>query len=92
MSERRGLAFYKESGEPWTNEEFHQIVDYCGDATKDTISEGGGNSKRKFIYDQGCKSQFMWPWSDGDMTKQTVKEISYERTFNPTPMKKFKIK
>lgn len=60
-SQKRNLAFYKESGEPWTPEELRNICKYCGD--NDTATSSIDDSyKRKWVYDDGSSTAFMWMW------------------------------
>jgi hypothetical protein len=81
--QKRGLAFYKESGKPWTLKQLNKIKKYCGEP----LSEYGLNPKNidhKYIYDDGDYSTHctMYPWrtQDKDLIAKCTK-ISYESVF-----------
>ena len=76
MKERRELAFYKESEEPWTNEEYMTICEYVGD---NFTPLEGVQKHRQYIYDQGGVNEFMFPWTD--QTILNCRKISYESIF-----------
>lgn len=96
MTEKRKLAFYKESGEPWTPEEVINIRRYCGDPAADSepIMEDPEYQGFKWCFDDGDSSSFMYMWSqqEDDITWDGLEEISYESVFHPTKLQGFRIK
>lgn len=82
-SQKRNLAFCKESGEPWTPEELRNIYKYCGDT--DTITNNRDDAyKRKWVYDDGSSTAFMWMWIRQDFPSSYTC-LSYESVFNNQP-------
>ena len=82
-SQKRKLAFYKESGEPWTPEELQNIYRYCGDNS--THASGTVDFyKRKWVYDDSSNAAFMWMWSKQDFPSNYTC-LSYESVFNEQP-------
>ena len=79
-SQKRNLAFYKESGEPWSVKELQNICKYCGDhdASLHTDSE---SYKRKWVYDDGSSTAFMWMWQHQRFPSNYTC-LSYESVFN----------
>lgn len=79
-SQKRNLAFYKESGEPWTPEELQNIYRYCGDNS--TPASGTVDFyKRKWVYDDSSNAAFMWMWVKQDFPSNYTC-LSYESIFN----------
>ena len=82
-TEKRNLAFYKRSEEPWTNEELTKIQKYCDDrickATAKQLS-------RKYVSNDGLVTSFMFPWRDQeeDYNFKNCKQVAYEDIFEPT--------
>ena len=76
-SQKRNLAFYKESGEPWTPEELRNIYKYCGDNNVHNCIE----YKRKWVYDNGTSTPFMWMWQHQHFPSNYTC-LSYESIFN----------
>lgn len=76
---RRNLAFYKESGKPWTKEETLNIYKYCGD---EPTSFSLIYLNRKYIFDDGMRNRFMYTW-DIDRTPNfySCEKVSYESIF-----------
>lgn len=81
-SQKRNLAFYKESGEPWTPEELRNICKYCGDdsANTDYVTDPTAY-KRKLVYDDGSSTAFMWMWQHQHFPSNYT-YLSYEFIFN----------
>lgn len=79
---KRNLAFYKRSGRPWTEEEYQNIVKYCGYKTDASISSYAYD---KFIFDDGSSSRFMYAWSKHEEHKNfsNCEQVAYEDIFNP---------
>lgn len=77
------LAFYKESGEPWTTEELQNIYRYCGDNS--THASGTVDFyKRKWVYDDSSNAAFMWMWSKQNFPSSYTR-LSYESIFTKQP-------
>lgn len=83
-SQKRNLAFYKESGEPWTPEELQNIYKYCGDNNNTVISSIYDSYKHKWVYDDGSNAAFMWMWTNQDFPSNYTC-LSYESIFNKQP-------
>ena len=82
-SQKRNLAFCKESGEPWTPEELQNIYRYCGDNS--THASGTVDFyKRKWVYDDSSNAAFMWMWAKQDFPSSYTC-LSYESVFNKQP-------
>lgn len=89
MEQRRNLAFYKKSGESWTNEEFRNIRKYCGDPdeSNDLIIDALDSYKETFIFDDGTTYSFMYAWAlDGDYATDleafnNCTQVAYEDIF-----------
>lgn len=80
LTQKRNLAFYKESGEPWSVEELKNICKYCGDIT--TISATDSEQyKRKWVYDDSSSTAFMWMWQEQRFPSNYTC-LSYESIFN----------
>lgn len=62
-TQKRNLAFYKESGEPWSVEELKNICKYCGDITT-ILAADSEQYKRKWVYDDSSSTAFMWMWQE----------------------------
>lgn len=79
---KRNLAFYKRSGKPWTEEEFQNIVKYCGYETDARISS---YVYEKFIFDDGSSSRFMYTWVKHEKHKNfsNCVQVAYEDIFHP---------
>lgn len=81
-TDKRNLAFYKESGEPWTEDELDTVRNYYGD-TSSRFSMPLETAKRKYIYwkDDSKKDELkVYPWDDQSKPKQ-LKQVSYESLF-----------
>jgi len=89
MGQRRNLAFYKKSGEPWANEEFRNIQKYCGDPDESNsiIIDDLDSHKEKFIFDDGTNYAFMYAWAlEGDYATDLTAfnncaQVAYEDIF-----------
>lgn len=98
MAEHRNLAFYKQSGKPWTADEFNQIIDYCEEGTTGVDPEDISNvaSKYKYIFDgvagEGTGTAFMDLCSskDSEAFKHCTK-ICFETFFNQPELKVYSI-
>ena len=77
---KRNIAFYKRSGTPWTEEEYHNIVKYCGYETDSGISN---YAYRKFIFDNGDPHRFMCIWikQEEDKNFRNCEQVAYEDIF-----------
>jgi hypothetical protein len=79
--QKRNLAFYKRSGEPWTQEEYLNICEYVGDENPGYIF---GQEKLEYIFDDGSSSTtFIFPWI-GIMATENLKnckQVAYEDVF-----------
>lgn len=78
---KRNLAFYKESGEPWTESELDFVRAYCGDfASREPM--GPLTSKRKYAYcDENTNSGlkvYLW---DNQTYPEKLEQVSYESIF-----------
>lgn len=82
-SQKRNLAFYKESGEPWTPEELQNMYRYCGDNSTN-VSGTVDSYKRKWVYDDSSNAAFMWMWTKQDFPSNYTC-LSYESVFNKQP-------
>lgn len=76
---KRNLAFYKRSGTPWTEEEFQNIVKYCGYETDAKIST---YDYEKFIFDDGNFTRFMYTWGERHKNFRNCKQVAYEDIFH----------
>lgn len=80
--EVRGLAFTKGSKEPWTDEEFTKIADFCGD---DVSSHAFGllddlkGSRTRPIFDSEADAGFMHAWNK-DVPRDLL-SLVYEDVF-----------
>lgn len=83
-SQKRNLAFYKESGEPWTPEELQNINKYCGDSHTTVSRPNYCDSRSKWVYDDGSNAAFMWMWLKQDFPSNYTR-LSYESVFNKQP-------
>lgn len=87
---RRGLAIYKESGLPWTNEEYANCMKYSGESPlrdKDNL-EGFDNSSeyyylleedrtRKYIFDDMSEGDvFMHFWERGELSNHELSKLN----------------
>lgn len=77
---KRGLAFYKRSGECWTQEDFEKICEYTGN---DPLHNKFTGSSDKYIYDNGRQKDvnFMWDWVP-DSKLNNCKKVAFEDIFN----------
>lgn len=76
---KRNLAFYKRSGTPWTEEEYHNIVKYYGYETDARIST---YNYEKFIFDDGNFTRFMYTWGEKHKNFKNCEQVAYEDIFN----------
>jgi len=89
MEQKRNLAFYKKSGESWTDEELRNIQKYCGDPdeSSDLITDDTYSHEEKFIFDDGTKYAFMYAWAQkGDYSSDLEAfnnciQVAYEDIF-----------
>jgi hypothetical protein len=83
-NQKRNLAFYKRSGEPWTYEECENIVRYVGSKVQ-IRNEDWGNIDpcRKFMFDSCFGRSFMASWSDQEDHNnfKNCKQVAYEDVF-----------
>ena len=86
-TEKRNLAFYKRSGEPWTDKECENIVRYIG-APSQIRDKDWGNIKPtcKYIFDGGMSYYYMANWSrqEEDPAFKNCKQVAYEDIFKTT--------
>ena len=80
-TDKRNLAFYKESGEPWTEDELDTVRNYYGD-TSSRFSMPLKTAKRKYAYWYENSENILkvYPWDDQNKPKQ-LKQVSYESLF-----------
>ena len=75
------LAFFKESGEPWTEYELDKIRDYCGE-TASSAPMGPSTPNRKYAYydenTDGRLKVYLW---DNQTYPEKLEQISYESIF-----------
>ena len=87
---KQELAFYKESDEPWTEEEVDNIRTYCNDTAK-RHPMGENTIHRKYIYSHN-KARYpdlkVYPWDD-QTYPEGLEQVSYESIFG-TPTKNTK--
>lgn len=78
---KRNLAFYKESGEHWTESELDFVRAYCGDSAS-RAPMGPLTSKRKYAYyDENTNSSlkvYLW---DNQTYPEKLEQVSYESIF-----------
>lgn len=79
-TQKRNLAFYKESGKPWSKEELQNICKYCGDSDT-SFGDISEKYNRKWIYDDGTSTSFMWMWQH-QLFPSNYTCLSYESVFN----------
>ena len=82
--ERRNLAFYKKSGEPWTDEECENIVRYVGCEVQIEYGDWGNiNTENKYVFDDGHGGRWMANWSsqETDGNFKNCKQVAYEDVF-----------
>ena len=82
---KRNLAFYKESSEPWTQEEYDNLCEYVG-IRKQILSPN--NIANKFIFDAGtCYNGWFYPWNmqESNSNFTNCEQLSYESIL-PTPI------
>ena len=83
-TEKRNLAFYKCSGEPWTNEECENIVRYVGAPRQIKNKDWGTvNPHIKYMYDDNSSYSYMATWSkqERDSNFKNCKQVAYEDVF-----------
>lgn len=78
---RRNLAFYKRSGTPWTQEEYQNIVKYCGYKTDARISHYKHDT---YIFDNCNPTNFMYAWVS-QINFKNCREVAYEDIFSNEP-------
>ena len=81
---KRNLAFYKKSGEPWTDEECENIVRYVGNINQITAQDWGNvNRTAKFMFDYGDVQLFMGNWSKQHISQNFMncQQVCYEDIF-----------
>lgn len=82
-TDKRNLAFYKESGEPWTEEELDTVRNYYGD-TSSRFEMPSSTTKRKYAYwHDGSNEVKVYLWEDQTKPKQ-LEQVSYESLFVET--------
>ena len=82
-TEKRNLAFYKRSGEPWTDEECENIVRYVK-ATDQIKCEDWGNVNPnvKYMYDDsGYNYMANWSRQEKSYNFKNCKQVAYEDIF-----------
>lgn len=85
QSTMKHLAFFKESGEPWTEAELDSVRAYCGDFAS-RMPMGSFTPKRKYAYytektNSGLKV-YLW---DDQIYPEKLKQVSYESIFETSP-------
>ena len=77
---RRNLAFYKRSGEPWTDVELNKIREYCESPSSTDVS---GFDTHQFIFDDASDSKFMYPWTGQKHNPnfKNCRQMAYEDIF-----------
>jgi len=82
-TEKRNLAFYKRSGEPWTNQECENIVRYVG-APYQISNNTWGNVRptRRYMFDDGSELIYMANWDAQEESNfKNCKQVAYEDVF-----------
>lgn len=83
QDELRGLAFYKHSGKPWTNDENEQIIRFINNQHQlGNCDWGNVNKAFKFVYDNRSPKIYMASWNSQN-TDHCLK-VAYEDVF-PEP-------
>ena len=83
-TEKRNLAFYKRSGEPWTNQECENIVRYVGSPYQINNKKWGNNRPTcKYWFDDGSKLFYMSDWytQERQSNFKNCKQVAYEDVF-----------
>lgn len=89
-TQRRKLAFYKESGKPWTYDEYMTMSKYCGDRPSGRqLYRFSMPNPHKYVYDDGDTSDFMYDWNSKNPEKhpEDYTILSYESVFEPPAVK-----
>lgn len=85
---KRNLAFYKKSGEPWTQEELDTVLTHCGLKTGNMAEDA---ATRKYIFDDSSNNNFMYLWCNQEKQPnfKNCQQLPYEDIFGTTqPTKK----
>jgi len=82
--QKRNLAFYKRSGEPWTQEEYKAVCKWCCDLSDEDFTLYSIDTKVKYIFDDGYDNAFLYPWSyqEKNHNFKNCKQVAYEDIFN----------
>ena len=84
-NQKRDIAFYKRSKEPWTEKEYINIMNYVGDdqAFSWCTIDSDSYAYRKFIFDDGDPEHFMSLWSDQEENRNfsDCQQLAYEDVF-----------
>lgn len=74
--QKRNLAFYKKSGEPWTQEEYSNIMEYVGNSyyTINRFCE-------KYIFSDFDGGYHMWSEQEEHSNFKNCKQVAYEDVF-----------
>lgn len=78
--EKRKLVFYKRSRLPWTNSDLALVQAYCGDIEPWDVAVDYERSVLKYLYDDGCETEFMYLWSE-QHPPSTYKKVAFEDAF-----------
>lgn len=82
-TEKRNLAFYKRSGEPWTKAEYDNIQNYCGLCNDSSSITDSYSQTKKFIFDDGGSYNYMFMWyeQEEDPAFKNCTQVTYEDIF-----------
>lgn len=80
--QKRNLAFYKRSGEPWTQEEYEDVCEYVGEEEGQIAASD--SYERRYIFDNGDETLFLYPWASQEKSYnfKNCKQVAYEDIFN----------
>lgn len=89
----RNIAVYKRDGSEWTQQEAQKVITYL-DPTAVTIKPHIEDLEYKWIFDDGDKDEYSYPWSDqeDDTNFANCLQIAYEDLFSEPKLKIYKVK
>lgn len=85
MTIRRGLAFYKRSGKPWTLQEYKKVILYTEGFESNATFILPNRLSQTYLYDDGSSVSFMYFWEDQDVRGCT--KVAYEDIFHTKLLK-----
>lgn len=85
MTIRRGLAFYKRSGKPWTLQEYKKVILYTEGIESNATYIRLERLSKKYLYDEGTSVSFMYFWEGQDVRGCT--KVAYEDIFHTKLLK-----